>query len=438
MSSQAPQGPGDDQSSASEPSPGPGSQDRPEGAGQADHLGPGFPPGPPAPPGMRRRPGPGGTPPVSFDDTDDEHTYRLTLPRPSAETTGARRDAKPRDDAAGQARPPSEEPSKIISPDRASVSSGPSDTTSPEQIGAGRPLWNDDEDDDRTIVGGLRTGPHPLLPPPSSAFTGGRPLAPPASQPPRPVPPGQPHPPGPLPVRGEMLLDTGLLGAPDESSELEGQTARRGDRFKIIAGVTAAAVLVGAAVVGGIALTGGGEETTTASPAPSAPVGESGGAPRNAPEDAPADAAPETAPAEPTGSPEEVLRAVLNPVTMTGCQAPETGEGRYTDAALRCTSLDGVEVTAYHFPSRSALDRRIGAQEAYYNDEGTCDDLQQSMEEWSSPAEPGGGTRLCYYYADLFVTFWTIDDERLAFTASDPDPARLMAWWRNFDPIRRR
>jgi hypothetical protein len=31
--------------------------------------------------------------------------------------------------------------------------------------------------------------------------------------------------------------------------------------------------------------------------------------------------------------------------------------------------------------------------------------------------------------------FWTVDDEHLGFAAEDSDAARLLAWWRDYDPV---
>ncbi|ETA04112.1 hypothetical protein ThrDRAFT_00414 [Frankia casuarinae] len=139
---------------------------------------------------------------------------------------------------------------------------------------------------------------------------------------------------------------------------------------------------------------------------------------------------------QPAGNPQEILRSLLNPVVMTGCAVPAHRDSAYADAALVCKDSSGIEVTAFHFPSQSAMDRQIGARETYYYDEGNCDDGQQSSEQWSSPAESTGGTRLCYFFAKRFYEFWTYDDYRIAFSADDQDPGNLNRWWKSFDPLR--
>ncbi|WP_261562247.1 hypothetical protein, partial [Frankia tisae] len=137
------------------------------------------------------------------------------------------------------------------------------------------------------------------------------------------------------------------------------------------------------------------------------------------------------------GSPREVLRSLLNPTVMTGCTTPAHSDSAYADATLICKTPSGMEVRAFHFPNRSALDRQIGARETFYTDEGNCDDGQQSSEQWSSPAETGGGSRLCYFYANRFYEFWTYDSRLIAFTADDPAAAHINDWWHSFDPLRR-
>ncbi|KJE24192.1 hypothetical protein FF36_01595 [Frankia torreyi] len=137
------------------------------------------------------------------------------------------------------------------------------------------------------------------------------------------------------------------------------------------------------------------------------------------------------------GNPRDVLRSLLNPAVMTGCADPGRSDSAYADATLLCKTPSGMEVTAFHFPNRSALDRQIGARETFYTDEGNCDDGQQSSERWSSPAEATGGNRLCYFFANRFYEFWTYDDHLIAFSADDPTAARMNDWWHSFDPLRR-
>lgn len=299
------------------------------------------------------------------------------------------------------------------------------------------------------------TGPHPLPPPPKESFTVRRPPLPPPGRisdgpswpaptptpnyadspsgggllpaiPPRITSPGGPlaglggpdFPPRPGPDRPDRPGPGGTSEPP----------RRRAGALAVIAGV--AAVVVIGAIIGIVVTTRGPDDaaTTPVASAPAnavAPLGPTDGA------------SPEQPSAPPAGNPEDALRALLNPVTMTGCEAPQRSDSSYADATLRCIGAEGVEVLAYHFPDRSALDRQIGARETYYTDSGNCDDGQESSEQWSSPQEPNGGTRLCYRYADQFVTLWSINDSLVAFAAADQDPGRLIAWWRGFDPIRR-
>jgi hypothetical protein len=131
-----------------------------------------------------------------------------------------------------------------------------------------------------------------------------------------------------------------------------------------------------------------------------------------------------------------MLRALLNPLVLSHCTAPRSSDSRYADATLRCTASGGMQVTAYHFPSDAALDKQIGAKATYFQDQGNCDDGKESEERWSSPQAPSGGVRLCYFYAEKFVTFWTYDEDRIAFLAQNPDPKGLARWWRAFDPVK--
>jgi hypothetical protein len=137
-----------------------------------------------------------------------------------------------------------------------------------------------------------------------------------------------------------------------------------------------------------------------------------------------------------TGNPRDILRSMLNPTVMTGCTTPARSDSAYADATLNCRSASGMQVSAFHFPNRSAVDRQIGARETYYYDEGNCDDGQQSSERWSTASEKVGGNRLCYFFANRFYEFWTYDDKLVAFSADDADAGRLNAWWRSFDPLR--
>ncbi len=242
----------------------------------------------------------------------------------------------------------------------------------------------------------------------------------------------------PVPDRGRPASLPGLLpGLPPpagDGSEPTAGGAREGarrpaadrnkvlvDRRLLIGGGGLLLVLV--IVFGVLAFTGGngGGESTTA--AQGRPAG--------------AGTATTGTGAEAGGDPREILRSLLNPAVMTGCTAPARSDSAYADATLICKAPSGMEVSAFHFPNRSALDRQIGARETFYFDEGNCDDGQQSSERWSSPADATGGSRLCYFFANRFYEFWTYDDHLIAFSADDPTAARINDWWHSFTPLRR-
>lgn len=128
---------------------------------------------------------------------------------------------------------------------------------------------------------------------------------------------------------------------------------------------------------------------------------------------------------------------MLDPTAMSGCTTPQRSDSVYADASLTCRTPTGITVSAFHYPNRAAMDRQIGAREAFYLDEGNCDDGQQSTERWTSPAHPVGGNRLCYFFAKRFYEFWTYDDKLVAFSTDELDAARLNAWWHTFDPLHR-
>ncbi|MCM3887606.1 hypothetical protein [Frankia sp. R82] len=232
--------------------------------------------------------------------------------------------------------------------------------------------------------------------------------------------PGLPAAPTPLAPGGPF----GSTEPPDGSLTPQSGAADRADRNKILVDrrllFAGTGVLLALVLLFGILAFSGGDSTDTPS------VG----------------AAPTTATASPGGRPvgdaREALRALLNPAVLTGCTAPTRSDSAYADATLICRAASGDrQVSAFHFPNRSALDRQIGAREAFYSDEGACDDGQQSSERWTSPTDKAGGTRLCYFFANHFYEFWTSDSQLVAFSVDDSDAARLNVWWHSFDPLRR-
>lgn len=186
----------------------------------------------------------------------------------------------------------------------------------------------------------------------------------------------------------------------------------------LVVAVVAAVVTVGALALGGS--DGSTETTTTGSTV--APVGGSG--------------TPAPQASAPSGPPEEVLRSLVNPATLSGCNGVPNVESQWADAQLTCIGPQGVAVDVYHFSSQSSVDRQIGALATYIVDQGDCDAGQQSIEDWSTPAEPTGGVRLCYFYANNFVIYWFYQADRVAFSVEHPDPAQLVTWWHNIDPIK--
>ncbi|MCK9877972.1 hypothetical protein MXD59_19700 [Frankia sp. Ag45/Mut15] len=229
--------------------------------------------------------------------------------------------------------------------------------------------------------------------------------------------PGLPAPPAPLPTPGGPYGSPGATanglppgsGGPDRNNRHKILV----DRRLLFAGVGALVALV--VLFGALALAAGESDSSI-------------------------DAAPAIATASPVGGPvgdaREALRAMLNPAVMSGCTTPTRSDSAYADATLTCKAPGNRQVAAFHFANRSALDRQIGAREAFYSDEGSCDDGQQSSERWTSPTDKPGGTRLCYFFANHFYEFWSSDTQLVAFSVDDPDPARLNSWWHSFDPLR--
>ncbi len=214
-------------------------------------------------------------------------------------------------------------------------------------------------------------------------------------------------------------------GAPTPTPTAEDRRRPAANRHKVLidrrllaAGGALAVVLI--VVFGVLAFAAGGDTSAGASPAGPTPAPAGSGA----------------ASAGPAGSPQDRLRALLNPTALTDCSAPPRSDSAYADATLICKAPSGRSVTAFGFPNRSAVDRQIGAREAFYVDEGNCDDGQQSTERWTSGADKAGGDRLCYFFAKRFYEFWTYDDKLVAFSTDDADATQLNTWWHTFDPVR--
>jgi hypothetical protein len=231
--------------------------------------------------------------------------------------------------------------------------------------------------------------------------------------PPKPTPPPPPPPSPASPDRPE------LAGRTPADRALADRHKVLVDRRLLIAGGGILVVLV--ILFGILAFTGSDSDAATDRPAAAAPARPTAPAGQGQPA---------------AGNPSAVLRSLLNPTMMTGCTAPRRSDSAYADATLNCRTPAGIEVTAFHFPNRSAVDRQIGARETYYYDEGNCDDGQQSSEQWSSSAHRAGGSRLCYIFANRFYEFWTYNDQPVAFSVDDGDAGRLNAWWHTFDPLR--
>ncbi|WP_018501467.1 hypothetical protein [Parafrankia discariae] len=151
--------------------------------------------------------------------------------------------------------------------------------------------------------------------------------------------------------------------------------------------------------------------------------------------------------------PERELVARLSSFELTNCRGAtaETGapgeSGDPTDpraagvqAALRCvpgvaasgTPPAGVLVLGYVDEAAVASDAARRA--ATIVDVGSCEAGQTSTEAYLLPSRRTG-TFVCQATPDRFAAYWTIDSERVAFIAQGADPAGLITWWRDFDPL---
>ena len=133
------------------------------------------------------------------------------------------------------------------------------------------------------------------------------------------------------------------------------------------------------------------------------------------------------------------LLAQLRPFAVTDCRPQPSGDDGIT-AALTC--VPGVStaapapraVSVFGYADAAALQADVGRRSAALTDVGDCARGQTSVERWAHSSRRRG-TFLCSATPGRFSVFWTVDDEHLGFAAEDSDAARLLAWWRDYDPV---
>ncbi|CAO5242642.1 hypothetical protein [Frankia sp. AgKG'84/4] len=220
-------------------------------------------------------------------------------------------------------------------------------------------------------------------------------------------------------------------GAPDPATDDGGGSRQRrgrpGRRRTVLLATVAVLVVLGAAVATGLTLTGGSESNGRASPGPAAsrPARDSSGPSVLPTATATLDAA------------DAGLLAVLRPFAVTDCQPGARDES--VTASLRCAPGSGVagapaRISIVRYADAAALRADVGRRSAALADTGDCGRGQSSVERWTHSSRRRG-TFLCEAAPGRFAVTWTVDDELLGFTTEDSDAARLLAWWRDFDPV---
>lgn len=135
-------------------------------------------------------------------------------------------------------------------------------------------------------------------------------------------------------------------------------------------------------------------------------------------------------------SADQALRALLNPVTMTRCiRVDPAANSTYPDAAVRCAASDGRFVYAWHFPDRSALDRRLDLLTVNVPTPGSCDAGAPAVGRWIPPQGGQGGALLCFWANRQFVVLWAYDAVPVAVSVQGSNAVTLVRWWRGFDPL---
>ncbi|WP_207770174.1 hypothetical protein [Frankia canadensis] len=194
-----------------------------------------------------------------------------------------------------------------------------------------------------------------------------------------------------------------------------------------LAAATGVLLLVG----GGLSLAACGGSGSDAGTHPAAGPSASGGSARPAGRATP----------EPSGTLDATdahLVAMLRPFAVTDCHTAPRGAG--VSAAVDC--VPGVStaaaapgaVSVVRYTDAATLRADVGRRSAALTDVGECSRGQTSIERWAHSSRRRG-TFLCSAVPDRFSVFWTVDDELLGFSAEDSDAARLLAWWRDYDPV---
>ncbi len=219
-------------------------------------------------------------------------------------------------------------------------------------------------------------------------------------------------------------------GAPVEGGDHRAAGTGGGRRRAVVGGL-AGAIVIGAGVAVGLLVSGGSDHATTVRPAPSTAGSSSGrfgggtvGSPAPSVTLDPADAR---------------LLASLRPFAVTDCRAASR-DGDGVAAALTCAPGVATEAPAparlsvLRYRDAAALRGDVARRSAELTDAGDCARGQTSVERWAHSARRRG-TFLCSAAAGRFAVFWTVDDELIGFATEDPDAGRLLAWWREYDPI---
>ncbi|WP_462187319.1 MULTISPECIES: hypothetical protein [unclassified Frankia] len=138
------------------------------------------------------------------------------------------------------------------------------------------------------------------------------------------------------------------------------------------------------------------------------------------------------------------LRSSLKPFAVGECASAPPSEGQAVpggvEAALSCVPGVATDAPAparilvLRYPDASALARDIARRSAALAGVGNCYQGQTGIERWARSSRRRG-TFLCDAGPGRFSVFWTVDDERLGFATEDPQADKLLAWWREFDPV---
>ncbi|EIV94008.1 hypothetical protein FraQA3DRAFT_3738 [Frankia sp. QA3] len=215
-----------------------------------------------------------------------------------------------------------------------------------------------------------------------------------------------------------------------EGGDHRGTGTGGGRRRAVVAGVVAA-IIVGGGVAVGLLVSGGSDgaatsrpTSSTAGPNPDRPGGGTAGSPT---------------PSATLDAADARLLASLRPFAVTDCRAaPRDGDG--VEAALTCAPGVATEAPApaklsvIRYRDAAALRGDVDHRSTALTDAGDCYRGQTSIERWAHSARRRG-TFLCAAGPGRFAVYWTVDDELLGFAADDPDAGRLLAWWRDYDPI---